>query len=71
MRPDELVSIIQGIGFPAAVVVWLLWERYHMHRENLRSINRLTDQIIVLTTLLSVATKIPVPTLVQTETADK
>jgi hypothetical protein len=66
MDLNALGSFIASVGFPvaAAIIMLVLFNKWH--DSNLAAINKLTNQIIVLTVLLSVATKIPIPKLAET-----
>jgi hypothetical protein len=62
----DIVAIgqfIAQVGFPAALAIGVLLIYFREHTQNVEAINKLTAQIIVLTVLLSVATKIPIPKL--------
>lgn len=56
-------DFVSTVGLPAALAIGVLYIYFREHNQNIEAINRLTAQIIVLTVLLSVATKIPIPNL--------
>jgi len=41
----ELLDLIQRIGFPIAIAVWLLYERHKNIKENTMALHELRDMI--------------------------
>jgi len=42
---EELIDLIQKIGFPIAIAVWLLYERHKNIKENTMALQELRDMI--------------------------
>lgn len=65
MDLNAVGSFIATVGIPGALAIGVLYIYFREHTDNMKAINKLTAQIIVLTVLLSVATKIPIPNLAE------